>query len=237
MSIDNQFVKPYEYSVDIMKAQRIAGVDEAGRGPVIGPMVIAGIVIEDGQIDALVEWGVRDSKQLSPRKRESLAQILRRIALQIDILEISPQEIDSKRRSKLSLNMLEAQWMAQILQRLQWNIAYVDAADVNAERFGRIIQAKLTSKQPIVSEHGADETYPVVSAASILAKVRRDQRIAELHKSFGDFGSGYPNDPKTRRFLKDWLTKHGSFPDIVRHTWETASRMLSVHKQRTFRDK
>lgn len=216
-----------------MTSRRIAGVDEAGRGPVIGPMVIVGVVINENQVDALLEWGVRDSKQLSSRRRERLEKIVRRVALQIDMLEISPQEIDSQRRAKQSLNVLEARWMAQILQRLQWDIAYVDAADVNAERYGRTIQAQLTSKQPIVSEHGADETYPVVSAASILAKVRRDQHIAELHKSYGDFGSGYPNDPKTRRFLREWLTEHEDFPDIVRQTWETASKMLTIHRQRT----
>lgn len=235
MRADKQFVKQYTYLVSDMKSQRIAGVDEAGRGPVIGPMVIVGVVIDENQVDALLEWGVRDSKQLSPRKRERLEQIVRRIALQTDMLEISAQEIDSQRQANHSLNTLEAQWMAKILQSLKWDIAYVDAADVDAKRYGRIIQAKLASNQPIISEHKADETYTVVAAASILAKVRRDQHVAKLHKSYGDFGSGYPNDPKTRRFLKDWLTEHGDFPDIVRQTWETASRMLAIHRQRTLR--
>lgn len=215
-----------------MMSRRIAGVDEAGRGPVIGPMVIAGVVIDENKQDALVEWGVRDSKQLSHRQRERLEQIIRKVALQIEVLEISPKEIDTQRRKNKSLNMLETQWMAQILQRLKWDVAYVDAADVNAGRYGGFIQAQLSSKLPIVSEHGADATYPIVGAASIIAKVRRDQEITKLHKSFGDFGSGYPNDPKTIRFLKDWLTKNDSFPEIVRLTWETASRMLATHGQK-----
>ncbi|MFX1563044.1 MAG: ribonuclease HII [Promethearchaeota archaeon] len=220
-----------------MMSRRIAGVDEAGRGPVIGPMVIAGVVIDENKLDALVEWGVRDSKQLTPRQRENLDQIIRKVALQIEVLEISPKEIDTQRLKNKSLNTLEAQWMAQILQRLRWDVAYVDAADVNAGRYGRFIQAQLSSKSPIVSEHGADATYPIVGAASIVAKVRRDQEIVKLHKSFGDFGSGYPNDPKTLRFLKEWLTGNDDFPEIVRHTWETASKILATHRQKILGNK
>ena len=214
-----------------MTARLIAGVDEAGRGPVIGPLVIAGVVVKEEHSEALVEWGVRDSKQLTPRRREALELTIQRIALQVEVLEISANEIDTQRLAKRSLNDLEAQWMAMVLEHLQWDIAYVDAADVVAERYGRTIQAHLKTEKPIVSEHKADQNYPVVAAASILAKVRRDRRIAELHKQYGDFGSGYPSDSKTRRFLKEWITKHGTFPEIVRKTWETARKILAARRQ------
>ena len=216
--------------------QRIAGIDEAGRGPVIGPLVIAGIVIEPSQEDALIEWGVRDSKQLTPRRRETLEQRILQLANQVEILEISAKEIDTQRLQKRSLNILEAQWMAQVLNRLNWDIAYVDASDVNAERYGRQISAQLKTKNKVVSEHKADSAYPVVAAASVLAKVRRDMRIREFHRHYGDFGSGYPNDPKTRKFLLDWIRTHNTFPDIVRKTWETARNISAVHRQQTFSD-
>ena len=216
-----------------MPSRRIAGVDEAGRGPVIGPLVIAAVVVDEARLEALIEWGVRDSKQLTPLQRSSLESKIRRVSLQTEILEIDALEIDTQRRAKRSLNELEAQWMAQILQHLQWDIAYVDASDVNAERYGRVIQSHLTSSQPIVSEHKADITYPVVAAASILAKVHRDQRIKELHRKFGNFGSGYPNDPLTRRFLKEWINTHDAFPNIVRQTWETARTILANKQQQT----
>lgn len=217
-------------------SQRIAGVDEAGRGPVIGPLVIAGIVITESQEEALIEWGIRDSKQLTSRRRESLNQQIRRHARQVEVLEISAKEIDNQRRQKRTLNILEAQWMAQVLNQLQWHTAYIDASDVNADRYGRIIQSQLFSKKKVISEHKADTRYPVVAAASIIAKVRRDQRIKELHKKFGDFGSGYPNDPKTRRFLTKWISTHETFPEVVRQTWETARDILSAKQQRSLKD-
>jgi len=216
--------------------QRIAGIDEAGRGPVIGPLVIAGIVIEPSQEDALIEWGVRDSKQLTPRRRETLEQRIQQLAGQVEILEISAKEIDTQRQQRRSLNILEGQWMAQVLNRLNWDIAYVDASDVNAERYGRQISAQLKTKNKVVSEHKADSAYPVVAAASVLAKVRRDMRIRELHRKYGDFGSGYPNDPKTRKFLRDWIRTHNTFPDIVRKTWQTARDISAAYRQQTFKD-
>lgn len=215
--------------------QRIAGVDEAGRGPVIGPLIITAIVIEEPQEEALIEWGVRDSKKLSPRQRESLANRIRQLTQKIEVLEISAKEIDSQRRLKRSLNTLEAQWMAQVLQKLEWDTAYVDASDVNAERYGRYIMSHLRTDRKVISEHKADLTYPIVAAASIIAKVRRDQRIQELHQTYGDFGSGYPNDPKTRQFLRNWLKDHDTFPDIVRQTWETVRNLFSKKRQPTLK--
>jgi ribonuclease HII len=220
-----------------MTEQLIAGVDEAGRGPVIGPLVIAGIVITEQQQDALIEWGVRDSKDLTPYRREKLDLQIRSLANQVNLLEIKAQEIDTQRRAKHSLNILEAQWMAQVLTQLNWNIAYIDASDVNAERYGHMIARHLSTQKRIICEHKADAKFPIVAAASILAKVRRDQRIKELHRKFGDFGSGYPNDPKTRLFLQTWLNEHNSFPDIVRHTWITASRLLDAKQQKTLQPK
>lgn len=216
--------------------QQIAGVDEAGRGPVIGPLVIAGVVIATSQEDALIEWGVRDSKQLTPRRRESLEQRIVQLAVKVEVLEISAKEIDSERQKKRSLNVLEAEWMAKVLNLLKWEVAYVDASDVNAERYGRTISAQLKTPNKIVSEHKADSSYPVVAAASIVAKVRRDQRIREFHQRYGDFGSGYPNDPKTRRFLTDWIRTHNTYPDIVRKTWETARDISATNRQRTLKD-
>lgn len=216
--------------------QLIAGVDEAGRGPVIGPLVIAGVVITTSQEEALIEWGTRDSKTLSARRRELLAKRVHNLAKGVEVLEISAKEIDAERKKKRSLNVLEAEWMAQVLNRLKWDVAYVDASDVNAERYGRIISSQLSTPKKIVSEHKADSTYPIVAAASIIAKVRRDKRIHEFHEEYGDFGSGYPNDPKTRRFLVGWIRKNKEFPDIVRKSWETAREISTTNRQGTLSD-
>jgi ribonuclease HII len=198
--------------------------------------VIAGVEITANQEDALIEWGIRDSKTLSARRRELLAQRVYNIAKRVEVLEISAREIDAERIKKRSLNVLEAEWMARVLNKLKWDVAYVDASDVNAERYGWIISSKLTTAKKIVSEHKADSTYPIVAAASIVAKVRRDQRIREFHQQYGDFGSGYPNDPKTRRFLIGWIRTHSEFPDIVRKSWQTARDIGAAHRQGTLND-
>jgi len=197
-------------------------------GPVIGPLVIAGVLTHDDQVEALKALGVKDSKLLSPRQREKLAEEIKKLAVKYEIVELSPAEIDkivSTGKKFHRLNLLEAKAMAEVITRLKPEIAYVDASDVVAERFGSQIKEMLLFPVTIISEHKADVTYPVVSAASIIAKVRRDKAIAQLHEKYGDFGSGYVTDSKTVTFLMDWIKRRGSYPDFVRKSWKPAKRM------------
>jgi ribonuclease HII len=208
----------------------IAGVDEAGRGCVIGPLVIAGVLMREENLKILVSLGVKDSKLLSPKKREVLAAHITQATETHHILKLSPQEIDHAVKSgrKLhKLNRLEAQTMTQIIDALKPDVAYVDAADVFADRFKYHIQESLSCKARIVSEHKADRIYPIVSAASILAKVERDKEIAALRCQFGDFGSGYLTDLKTMDFLNQWLRTNREYPDCVRKSWKPARKAKS----------
>jgi ribonuclease HII len=197
-------------------------------GCVIGPLVIAGVSIKKEATRELSSIGVRDSKVLSPTQRTNLAIAIRNIAHDISIVELPPEEIDEyvlKGRKLRKLNYLEATAMAKVIRKLNPAIAYVDSSDVRPERFADDIQEHLVKRVRIISEHHADQKYPVVSAASIIAKVTRDQRIAEIENQYGDFGSGYPSDDRTIRFLEDWVRKHGSFPGFVRKSWKTISRI------------
>jgi len=208
---------------------RMAGVDEAGRGSVIGPLVIAGVSVEENDLPKLVDIGVKDSKLLSPQKRETLATQIRKLALNCHVVFLSPVEIDhvvetGKRLHRL--NRFEAQSMARVIAVLKPDVAYVDASDVIADRFGEHIAENLDFNLKIVSEHKADITYPIVSAASIIAKVERDQAISNLQKKHGNLGCGYPSDSKTINFLGDWIRKFGSYPDFVRKSWKTSKRVM-----------
>lgn len=206
----------------------IAGVDEAGRGPVIGPMVIAGVSLNKNDLHKLDEIGVKDSKLLSPQKRETLAKQIRAIAQNSYVIHLSPAEIDHvvETGTRLHrLNRFEAQTMAKILTVLRPDTAYVDASDVNAARFGEHIKEKLDFKPEIVSEHKADLNYPIVSAASIIAKTERDKEITRLKQKHGEMGSGYPSDPKTKQFLINWIKKYGAYPDFVRKSWKTSKKI------------
>jgi ribonuclease HII len=168
---------------------------------------------------------VKDSKLLAAKKREVLAVEIARLAEKHMVVKLAPVEIDravESGRKLHKLNRLEAQTMARIIEALKPDVAYVDAADVLEERFKHHIQEGLSFKAKIVAEHKADRTYPVVSAASIIAKVERDREIAALTGEYGDFGSGYLADPRTMQFLKQWLQTHGEYPDCVRKSWKPA---------------
>ena len=212
---------------------RIAGIDDAGRGPVIGPLVIAGVLMEEENLHKLRELGVKDSKLLSPRRREQLAEQVRKMALQYHVVMLSPAKIDKvveTGRKLHKLNRLEAQTMAKVIMVLKPDIAYVDASDVLADRFKAHIMEKLPFQVRIISEHKADVRYPIVSAASIIAKVERDREIEKLKEKHGDLGSGYVTDPKTVAFLEKWLVQHGSYPEFVRKSWKPAKKLNSNAK-------
>ncbi|MGC9104473.1 MAG: ribonuclease HII [Candidatus Methanodesulfokora sp.] len=203
---------------------RYLGIDEAGRGPVIGPMVICGVLADDESLKKLVEMGVRDSKLLRPERREELSIKIRDVIIDYIILEASPKEIDLAVLGR-GLNRLEARKMAYIISKFDFNIAIVDAPGRRPEKFGQMIR-RLTGKE-IIAENFADRKYPVVSAASILAKVRRDEIIRGYEKVYGEIGSGYASDRRTVMFLRRYMEKHGDLPDIVRRSWRTSREILS----------
>lgn len=208
----------------------VAGVDDAGRGCVIGPLAIAGVLMKEVDLPKLRQLGVRDSKLLSPYRREILAAEIKRVAEKYIVVKLSPKEIDDvveNGRKLHKLNRLEACAMAKVIEKLKPDKAYVDASDVLEQRFKQHILELLTFKVEVVSEHKADRNYPIVSAASIIAKVERDKEITELAAKHGDFGSGYATDPKTIDFLKQWIEKFGEYPDFVRKSWKTAKRVRS----------
>jgi ribonuclease HII len=205
----------------------IAGVDEAGRGCVIGPLVVAGVMVKTENLPFLTELGVKDSKLLTPKKREALYPEIIRLSEKYQTIKILPCEIDKVVESvrKLhKLNRLEAQTMARVIEALKPDEAYVDAADTVEDRFRNHIQECLKIKTKIISKHKADKIFPVVSAASIIAKVERDREIASLRIEYGDFGSGYLTDQKTIGFLKQLLEKNGEYPSFIRKSWKPAKR-------------
>ncbi|MCL4430552.1 MAG: ribonuclease HII [Candidatus Bathyarchaeota archaeon] len=217
----------------------VAGVDEAGRGCVIGPLVVAGVCVQSEKLPQLAGLGVKDSKLLTPKKREALYPEILKLVQSYHTIKVPPYIIDKAVRSKRTLyklNRLEAQTMAKIIHELHPDEAYVDAADVRQERFGEHIKECLTTQTTIISKHKADRTYPVVSAASIIAKVERDREINALKVTYGDFGSGYLTDDETMGFLKRLLCENGGcYPSCVRKSWEPARRAKAEHgsKQRT----
>jgi ribonuclease HII len=199
---------------------KIAGIDEAGKGPVIGPMVICGVCCSEEELAKLQKIGIKDSKKLSTKKREELAKKIRDVA-KVYLIEIQPRELDKLMQSK-TINDVLADSYAEIIKKLNPDVAFVDSFD-EPKRLSAFL-SKRTGKD-VRAAHRADELYPIVSAASIVAKVRRDREIEELKKIMGDFGSGYASDEKTIQFLRNYFRTHRKCPPFVRKSWKTISKL------------
>lgn len=214
-----------------------AGIDEAGRGPVIGPLVVAGVATDD--IDRLVDLGCKDSKRLTPANRERIARHIEaepdvRVAVRV----IDAEVLDAERAHK-TLNLIERDRFAEVAAELDAERVVMDAADVDAARFAAGVAEELPDHWEVIAEHKADDRHATVAAASIVAKVARDQAIAELarrlERTLGrPLGSGYPSDPVTQGFLRAWVDRFGDLPEGTRRSWKTAKNLMNPKQSALF---
>ena len=191
----------------------------------MGPLVVAAVAIAD---DApLREIGVKDSKKLPPNKRVELSILIREMA-RVEVRVVQAEEIDARENS---LNELEAELFAELLDRIAPTEAFLDACDTNEARFARTVGSKLRCHPRLVAKHKADDTYPVVSAASIIAKTVRDEEMERICRSLGIAGmSGYCGDKRTNDFVEGYLKEHGSLPPHTRRSWKNIRKMSSDSK-------
>ena len=206
----------------------LCGVDEAGKGSVLGPMVVAAVGC--WREEDLAPLPIRDSKVLKPEQREAIYEVLLR-DFAVSVVTIDAAGIDEA-RSRMSMNDCVAELHAEVIRELKPRSACVDACDVNAERYGRRVADCLDFPCEIISEHRADARYRIVGAASIVAKVTRDRAVRDLDEEYGNVGSGYPSDPVTIEFLKRYIRDHGSPPPCARRSWKTVANL----SQRTIAD-
>jgi len=202
----------------------ICGVDEAGRGSMIGPLVISGVTIDKKNVKKLKSIGVQDSKKLSPKTRELLYKKIIDIVDDYYVVRISPKTIDQS-VFKHKLNHLEAKNMSKVIKKLNPKVAYVDSCDVDYKRFGKEISS-LTANSKIISRHHADSRFVVVAAASIIAKVSRDKSIHRLKKNF-DLGSGYPSDKNTVKCVKKLLSSKKKSYSFIRMSWKPVQKIIN----------
>jgi len=198
----------------------ILGIDEAGKGPVIGNMFVAGVVIDKAVIVKLKHLGVRDSKLLSPYMREAYYSVIKKAAKKIYVKEVGVEEIDRRNINKILADKY-VEIVKEALRDFE-NIEeiVIDLPSMSPEKLKSRIRL-LNFRGKIVTEHFADKKYVVVSAASIVAKVYREKHIEALRRMYGDFGSGYPSDEKTISWIKEFYLKNGFLPNIVRKSWKT----------------
>ena len=221
-----------------MTGKKILGIDEAGRGPVIGSMFIGGFLVEEEKLEELENLGVKDSKKLSDKKRESIRDKLESVG-DVFLEEITASEIDDL-REVMSLNEIELKGFADLVDRAEPDEVIMDPPEPDGNRFIGKVKDLLDSdgeKIDFTAEHGADDTFPVVSAASIVAKSARESHVEKLQQKYGyDFKSGYPHDEPTIEFLEKFIEEKDRLPEETRLSWSTAERILRKHQQGSLQD-
>jgi ribonuclease HII len=205
----------------------ICGIDEAGRGSLLGPIIVAGVCVTKKSISEMVENGIKDSKLLSPKKRQVLFGHVINVAESICVCRINIEDIDFH-VFRNNLNLLEAEAMAITIRNMKSDKTYVDSCDVNPSRYQRTIKSFLKQNNTkLVSMHHADRLSVVVSGASIIAKVIRDSELSKIRIKYGDVGSGYPSDKKTIKFVKEWFRQKNEIPPFARKSWKPAQMIVS----------
>ena len=199
---------------------RVMGLDEAGRGCVLGPLVVGAYVVQTDQVEAVIQTGATDSKKLSAKRRVSIRELLRPIGTP-DVVEISEAAIDAG-----NMNTLEEEAFGALIMRHRPDHVIIDAPchPRGIPNFIKRLLGRLDYTPTLTVEPKADLNYPACSAASIFAKVHRDSLIDDL-RVLGDIGSGYPSDPKTRRWLKSFIENDDDFPSCVRTRWGTIDNL------------
>lgn len=215
----------------------IAGIDEAGRGCIVGPMVMCGASIDEKDLVKLKGLGVKDSKLIPEKRRRVLADQLKKI-VKFEVISVPPKEIDEyvlSENPRMNLNWLEAIKTIEIINKLSPEKVFVDCPSNNVKAYESFLMEGLLHKDvDIVVEHKADAKYLIAAAASIIAKVERDNAIDLIKHEIGiDFGSGYMSDPKTKSFLEARWQVH---PVILRKSWEPYQKLKRAKLQKGLKD-
>ncbi|VTT85421.1 Ribonuclease HII [Halorubrum sp. DM2] len=223
------------------------GVDEAGKGPALGPMVAAAVIADPASLPADVD----DSKRIAPARREAMAATLDEDPdVAVGVARVEPAEID---RPDTDMNTLTVRGQARAVRAalaepsagdLDRPVRVVaDAGDTSEERFARRLREFVADSSDdaeplpgvdVTAAHGADEDDPLVGAASVVAKVTRDAAMAAVDATYPDYddvGSGYPSDPATRSFIAAYVGDHGTLPDCARESWATCEDALAAAEQ------
>tara|TARA_Y100000034_G_scaffold9512_1_gene10165 strand:+ start:626 stop:1270 length:645 start_codon:yes stop_codon:yes gene_type:complete len=212
---------------------KILGIDEAGRGPVIGSLFMAGVLME-GNINELKKIGVKDSKLLKHEDRIEMAEKIREIA-EYKVIEVTPKEIDEAVESEDSnLNFLEGETIVRIINKLNPDEAYIDCPSVNTESFKEFLQSKIKKNVKLIVEHKMDAKNLLAGAASILAKVAREENVLQIEEKVKEsIGSGYPSNKVCKDFLK---RNYDKYPGIIRKSWASYKNIIKEKGQKNLGD-
>jgi len=192
---------------------------------VLGPLVVAGVRVAEEDLPRLWELGARDSKVVPRARRRAVVRALAAVVARGRVVVIPASVVDGD-----SLTSLELAAAASLVDRLGPGRVVVDApvAPLAVGRFVAALAARCASPPRAIDAFPkADRDHPAVAAASLLAKVVRDGYVVALRQRFGDFGWGYPGEPKVRQYLASWWAGEGTLPPICRTRWRSIQDLLS----------
>jgi len=214
---------------------KVLGIDEAGRGPVIGSLFLAGALIDENDVPKLSKLGVKDSKLLTHKKRVEIECKLKKVLKDYMIIQVKPGEIDEaiEGDNALNLNWLEGVKSAEIINKLKPDRAILDCPSPNIEKYKNFVKNLLDNKIELFVEHKADVNHLIVGAASIIAKVEREKEMDEIKKKYGNCGPGYTSNEITQEFIRNNFDK---YPEIFRKSWSTWKKHNSAKKQKILND-
>lgn len=220
-------------------SETILGIDEAGRGAVVGSMFIGGVLIEEKDQKKLNELGLKDSKLLSDEERENFVPEIKKVAKKTLVKEVTAQQID-KLRENISLNKVELEVFLKIIKEMDPDKVIIDLPEPDGEKYKLKVGNRLGSEfkdLEIVAEHKADVNYPIVSAASILAKSNREKNVGEIEDKYNAvIRTGYSHDEDTINFLKEYVKKNKELPPEARKSWSTCRELLKEFNQSNLDD-
>lgn len=206
----------------MLKERFEIGIDEAGRGALIGPMVVAGVKADSGAVRLLKKLGVRDSKRLSPLMREKLYYKM------IEFVDHAERIYPAFQIDGDSLTTLELEAVSEIINLL----GIQTDAKIIMDCIGKLAKKKVEDALGIpngiefIYEPKADDSYPVCQAASIIAKVTRDREVRKIHEKVGfNFGKGYPTKD-TIKFVRRYKERNGKLPPEIRKRWRSIVEMF-----------
>ena len=215
----------------------ILGLDEAGKGPVIGPMILAGCLIDRKIEKEFRLLGVKDSKMVTPNRREILDKEIKSKAINFKTVAIFPDDIDDKSEKGIKMTELEAEIFSSIINELNDDKTkikvVIDCPSFGISKWTDMLKTKIKnlSNLEFVIEHKADKNHIAVAAASLLAKAEREREVSKLKEIYGDeIGSGYCSDPLTIKFLEKFALKHKN-KGIFRKSWITWKNAATKLKQ------
>lgn len=193
-------------------------------------MVVGGLWVPAERVEELAGLGARDSKELSRDRRAEILDRVQEVALHWQVVLVPPEQIDGE-----NLTQLELEALAKLIRAHPADRIFLDVPTPpkGIAHFLQALEERVGRSLPLVGENRADQTYPIVGAASILAKVTRDRELEAIRATYGDVGWGYPGEPRVKEFLTDWYRREGRFPPVVRRRWSTAREIAAALDQGT----